>query len=149
MSYECSDFGLICELGRRARNTPSWEWMSGMRIMNGRSGPRGTVLEGSKDYAIWWGEGSTREGGGWQEQCPPHSDIIPDLSDPATVGCLLFLVRKVSKIPNAWTVERNGKWYMCWSGATHGGDMGIGETEVEALVDALCHADLSQDMDSL
>jgi hypothetical protein len=42
--------------------------MSGMRIMNGRSGPRGTVLEGSKDYAIWWGEGSTREGGGWLYQ---------------------------------------------------------------------------------
>jgi hypothetical protein len=136
MSKEMLDFSTITDLGRKARNLKDWEWMQGMRVMNGRSGPRGTVLEGDKDYAVWYGEGSTREGGGYQEQYPPHPDIIPDFSDPATLGCLLYLVRKLAGDPTVWTVMRDGTWYVCWSGATHGGDFGKGNTEAEALVDA-------------
>jgi hypothetical protein len=42
MNKEMLDFSTITDLGRKARNLKDWEWMQGMRVMNGRSGPRGT-----------------------------------------------------------------------------------------------------------
>ena len=43
-----------------------------------------------------------------------------------------------------WTVERDGIWYCCWSGATHGGDFGSGKSEVEALISALENFDMME-----
>ena len=71
--------------------------------------------------------------------------LLPDLDDPATLGALMDLVRKLWGLPQAYAVPRQGcvgdpAWAVCWSGSTHGGDLGLGESEVEAWVDALCAA---------
>ena len=66
--------------------------------------------------------------------------VIPDLDDPATLGCLLALVREVWGMPTGITVSYSsddGLWGVSWSGATHGGWCGRGKTEAEALFVAL------------
>lgn len=73
----------------------------------------------------------------WVE--PALSDMNPDLTDPATLGCLLALVREVWGDENAY-VDPRGGWACCVSskGPLHGHDLEFpGETEAEALVAAL------------
>ena len=65
---------------------------------------------------------------------------IPDLTDPATLGCLLALVREAWGMPTGITVaysDDTGRWVVSWSGGTHGGVCGEGATEAAALVAAL------------
>ena len=67
-------------------------------------------------------------------------DDPPDLTDPATLGCLLALVREAWGMPTGITVSYSsdgGLWGVSWSGATHVGWCGRGVTEAEALVAAL------------
>jgi hypothetical protein len=71
------------ELGRRAVACKRWRWMEGMlagttRIVDVKDGPY--VFD--SEY----------------EDCAglPHK-AVPDLSDPATLGCLLALVREAWK----------------------------------------------------
>lgn len=62
------------ELARRAVACKRWKWMPGMRYLVGSTSGRLT-----------------------DNQCkgklPLVADAIPDLRDPATLGCLLWLVR--------------------------------------------------------
>ncbi len=61
------------ELGKRAVACPKWRWMPGMR---------------------WWTEDDRGRLDDFQPEYmgrPP--DSLPDLTDPATIGCLLALVR--------------------------------------------------------
>ena len=71
----------------------------------------------------------------------PHiASSLPDLNDPATLGCLLQLVREAWGMPTGITVSYSsddGLWGVSWSGATHGGWCGRGKTEAEALFVAL------------
>ncbi len=94
-------------LARRAVASEHWRWMRGMRVRNSHCAS-GTALDGGKDYVIIEGEGATTEGGGRHEFCEYdgslHSDILPDLDDPATLGCLLALVR------GAWGRFDIGTW---------------------------------------
>ena len=63
------------ELGRRAVACPRWRWMPGMlAIMPARRTTTARVSD------VGW--------------CSDESDR-PDLTDPATLGCLLALVREV------------------------------------------------------
>ena len=64
----------------------------------------------------------------------------PDCTDPATLGCLLALVRETWGMPTGIVVSYNDDtrlWRVSWSGATHGGECGYGATEGEALIAAL------------
>lgn len=78
------------ELGRRAGAAKSWRWMEGMRWVEWQPGHPYHLNTGRLDYI------------------PGESGMedyeIPDLSDPATVGCLLALVRE------AWG-EPVAVWY--------------------------------------
>ena len=70
---------------------------------------------------------------------------LPDLDDPATFGCLVALARQAWQIKDALASRRDGcvgdpAWAVYWLGSMHGGDLGYGQTEVEAWVDALCAA---------
>jgi len=81
-----------------------------------------------------------RDGLSWDE-VSDRDEIIKQANEcPATLGCLLALVREAWGMPTGITVSYpsdEGLWGVSWSGATHGGWCGRGKTEAEALVAAL------------
>lgn len=82
------------ELTQALRDAGRLPWGGGARITNGfRRG--GRVIEGGEDYVIWYGEGSTIDGGGHQEQCPVGPEWFLDLNDPGTVGVLASQAREL------------------------------------------------------
>ena len=68
------------DLARRAVACPGWRWMGGARWIGVRSAPFenlcGRYPDSDRGYSI------------------PHDAPLPDLTDPATLGCLLALVRE-------------------------------------------------------
>lgn len=114
-------------LGRRAVACAGWRWMDGMRLASAKWA-RVLVVdehdmvaaeEGATEddnYAVWISLG----------------DGIPDLSDPATLGCLLALVRE--KWGSVYAKPEEDRWTV--RGPT-GHIVGQGPTEAEALVAAL------------
>ena len=79
-------------LARRAIACKGWRWMPGM--------------------ADCWG-GRVREGDGLD-----RSSAFPDLSDPATLGCMLALVRKAWRCPTVYvrqsTTRRVSDGVIAW-----------------------------------
>ena len=116
-------------LSRRAVACRGWRWMPGMLRLR-------VTSPGMRDYLLR--EGRVPDGGDpWVYEDWP---VIPDLTDPATVGCILALVREAWGMPTGITVSYSsdgGLWGVSWSGATHVGWCGRGVTEAEALVAAL------------
>lgn len=137
-------------LAVRATRCKAWRWMDGMRFVGAFGSPRGRVLHGGGcgDYIVWHEDGSAHEDGGLNEDLMPPT-AQPDLTDPATLDCLLALVR------DAWGPQAWVKWWRTpgvdMSGADRGwceAVDGIGRrlvagervqhrTEAEALVAAL------------
>lgn len=106
------------DLGKRATACKGWRWRPGMKILVGLNDYDDfgalCVIGANKD-----GAPLTRDGYGrvtvWQ-----HGPS-PDLRDPATLGCLLALVREAYKLPylspkmttSIWRIEDEGapmKW---------------------------------------
>ena len=71
------------ELGRRAVACPRWRWMPGMTIL-GSKGRRVVVI----------GLSGAPEATSGMNSRAIEPDELPDLSSPATLGCLLALVRE-------------------------------------------------------
>lgn len=86
------------------------------------------------------GQGTFEQVQGDRYRCMPnYEDLDPDLTDPATLGALLALVREAWGDPNAFLDPRGG-WRCCVSskGPLHGYDMEFeGESEGRVLVLAL------------
>lgn len=124
------------ELGRRAVACKRWRWLPGMLALTADCKEGVRVHSGGGDYLIGWRDGATVDGGGIVELS--DDDIAwPDLTDPATIGCLWALVRRAYKWamlvhwysfdgegPLTWAVEVKGARHCGWS-------------EKEALVVAL------------
>ncbi len=118
------------DLARRAVACKPWFWISGMLTTCGVR-----VIEGGYDYLIGHRQGATRDGGGWVDTGDAVG-FLPNLTDPATLGCLLALVRE------AWGERTIG---IEWEDGTAAGWLvtGIehneisGDTEADALVAAL------------
>ena len=63
---------------------------------------------------------------------------LPDLTDPATLGCLLALVREAWGDPKIHVVPRGASvWATAYAGWLHKKAIACGATEAEALVAAL------------
>ena len=119
-------------LARRAVACKGWKWMPGMRTLN--------AMRVVHDPDLWPDRPCALREGCWIDTAPPRplNDDLPDLSDAATLGCLLALVREAwgTAIIVSYSYD-DGLWETMWEGATAAGWCGRGDTEAEALVAAL------------
>jgi hypothetical protein len=113
------------EVARRAVACKHWRWMGGMRVI---CTPR---HDGSTGYFIRLEQDGYRAA----------QNEYPDLSDPATMGCLLALVREAHNAPSAyliglvtkqWVVHHFAEPDAYWKALTK-----LQPTEASALVAAL------------
>ena len=103
-------------LGRRLVACKHFRPMRGMRDVQGRSW----------DDSLLWRWNSAID--------------VPDLRDPATVGCLLAMVRESCGDHEAYAMpwhDEDGGWTVCVNNDDGCHNIAEGETEVEALVAAL------------
>jgi len=129
------------ELARRAVACKGWRWMPGM-VMLWLSSEVGGFSSWARPMSVshdgsvnWWeGDPPTREVDGvWQDKA------IPDLTDPATLGCLLALVREAWGNPHIWVESSTGEAFIGWAAPEYQPappDI-VRATEAEALVAAL------------
>lgn len=106
------------QLGRRALDCKGWRWMPGM-----------AYFRFGKSHRIH--SDILSSGGRYDETC------VPDLTDPATLGCLLALVREAwfaEPGTVCWT-EHKRKWVFL-ANEVHD-DVIYGDSEPELLVNAL------------
>ena len=138
----------LVALGRRAVACKGWKYRRGMAVVM-NDGERAIIIKANGFTAKLYCED---RGGGVYDYT--FSSFLPDLFDPATLGCLLALVREAhdSDCAHAWTPTRSqGRWIV--SRPEREGDypsfnpdgwfsLSVGEhaTEAEALVSALENA---------
>lgn len=121
----------MIELSRRAVACKGWRWMPGMLVRYGGGEAWHRLTDG--------------DGHGYPfRHCPPNPrEAWPDLTDPATLGCLLALVREAWSDPgvSVWYDRRVGLWAWMANGCAHSvhrpSDEDGYDTEAEALVAAL------------
>lgn len=115
-------------LGRRAAACPRWRWMPGMLA-------RGKTPDIDNAYG--------RVNEEWSGSMVPHelASPWPDLSDPATLGCLLHLVREVtgeqSSSPSWYPGGKHDYPHWAWYSDSCYGKLCEGATEAECLVKVL------------
>lgn len=121
--------GNIEQLGRRAVKCARWRWLPGMLTDHGRICGAGYLVSDDVDESGQPFVDCTDTTDDW-------SNLLPDLTDLATVGCLLVLVREAYRCPtlHAWYSRQLG----CWVVSANGQEIGVQESsEARALVAAL------------
>lgn len=127
---------MTADLAKRAVACKAWRWMPGMRAI-GRRGMPTAWFRLEESTASLHGE--------W-------ADALPVLADPATLGCLLALVREAWGDPRAYLCDFDGYDSVEWGVVSHAWDakrqaegpkawfsclLGDADTEAGALVRAL------------
>jgi hypothetical protein len=114
---------LVTDLARRVVACKHWRWMAGMLAAQRGSSSRVVSVD---DDRVWLA------GPVW---CPSEPGL-PDLDDPATLGCLLRIVRDAygQRGISLFTYFDDPGWAVI---DERGDELGTGETEAEALVSAL------------
>ena len=129
----------MIELGKRAVACCGWKWMRGMNTTTGDT----FIAFADADEAYWLAHPD--------DPCEvdPIAGLLPDLSDPATLGCLLALVREAwgdaSKLWNGYVEVQRDHQSLFFvvqfkhdaSGALVEDTLATGGTEAEAHVAAL------------
>ena len=128
----------MSDLAKRLLACPRFRWMFGMGIENPNGVPhRIVVIEAPPLGTLVY-----QKGRGFVGLRP---DDVPDLSDPATLGCLLSLVRLAHKQPNAYARLRRaprsfeGLYWEVLANAEEWRESALshGNSEAAALVAAL------------
>jgi hypothetical protein len=141
----------LTALAERAVACKRWRWMPGMRVQYVWGGPaRDRFLCVDKEHAHLVVEDSAVDGGGpltWLRKrlASFDRDCRPDLDDPATLGCLLALVREAWGDPLLCTSEGHDilskHWWAVSSTMRRNSDLrpcGLSQvSEAEALIAAL------------
>lgn len=131
-------------LARRAVACRGWRWMPGMRTVE--------VLRPPPFVLPLWDEAVVvaADDGDPVSVCTVHRKVrdlhpgaLPDLSDPATLGCMLALVREAWAAPFAQVSPRLGgnptvcDGWVCYLNDDEADRRFSGATEAEALIAAL------------
>lgn len=116
---------MIDDLARRAVACSRWRWMPGMRW---------TVRTTDDERLMGWGRAPEFLKG----RTPAWRSRLPDLTDPATRGCLLALVREAYGDQTASPQYRSGSWVLSAVGPAV--PLVTARTEARCLVLALEHA---------
>ena len=121
----------LLALGRRAVACPRWRWMSGMLMILDPSQPWDQRMVMRYSEAVRAALGDDRlSPRAWADGTAP----VPELGDPATLGCLLALVRREYAHEGvAYTYPVSSGWHVIVRGRV----IATGDTEAEALVVAL------------
>ena len=121
-------------LAHRAVACPRWRWMPGMRWTVDVAGGQSLGDRSGRILTEW----DAIDDGGRVFRLG-HPAMLPDLADPATLGCLLALVREAYNDPFAHVEYELGEWIV-WAtpeGRRGKYSMSVRKTEAEALVRAL------------
>ena len=125
-------------LSRRAVACRGWRWMAGMRTTEG--------MRVIHDPRLWPDRPCAIREGTWVDTAVPRplGDHLPDLQDPATLGCLLALLREAWGDHATSFANKYEKptWVWCVydgrvSSDDYGHEIAKGSTEADALVRAL------------
>ncbi len=121
------------ELGRRAVACKGWRWDMPWCFLPDKHGRvfRRNWCPSDSGFGVTQVTGR-RLRGRWDS-----AQAVPDFRDPATVGCLLALVREAWNTHVVVDRERFGEWLVTAVYQFHCSDAGEGSTEPEALVAAL------------
>ena len=120
-------------LARRAVACKGWRWMPGMRYCS--------VAVAAETASPFSFTGYQRVGE--DVDMVAYTDwvpCLPDVEDPATLGCLLALVREACGDDEAYAMpwhDEDGGWTVTVNDEDRCHNIAEGETEVEALVTAL------------
>ena len=118
-------------LARRAVACKRWRWVPGMRTSEGLR-----VIRGSTESRCMAYDENPEN---WQVADNYFQDgKLPDLSDPATMGCLLALIREAWG-DGVYLLPDSG-WYVKGARVKNGSTISLGicaDTEAAALVAAL------------
>jgi hypothetical protein len=120
------------ELAQQLVACKHWRWMDGMF-----TACKLRVCEGGKGYVIGDRSAPTRDSGGWYDG--DDAGLIPDLGDPATIGCLLALARG-AWVDEALYAKPPNRDCTRWRAFTGQDCAAHGDTEAEALAAALLGA---------
>ena len=101
----------LMDLARRAVACRGWRWMAGVRTMAPSgdyyravgSGETGCFVRESDAAILAYGGGCAAE---------QLYNSLPDLTDPATLGCLLALVREAHGTCSALHDADDGDWWL-------------------------------------
>ena len=116
------------ELARRLVASPRWRWMRGMIC------DFGSFVCGDDEYYIFTDSGPKEK---------EKTSRVPDLSEPATQGCLAAMLREAHDLVSLeweWEGEEENILFVLWYRAPRGTEYHNGKTYGEALARALLAA---------